>query len=103
MKQSMKTIKTQMKDIQVGDVIVVRYAEQTSIAKVDSITEEFQKNGVKWISLWRSDEEVAMGKSKGIWSSKENTFVRKVNESTLSTENISKTLTSILFAKTMGA
>lgn len=103
MKQTMKTIKTQIKDIQVGDVVAIRYAEEKVFAKVDSITEDYQKNGVRIVTLWRSDEEVAMGKSKGIWQAKETTFVQKVNQTTLSTENIGKTLTNILFAKTMGA
>ena len=75
----MKTSKTQMKDIQVGDVVVIRYAEEKVFAKVDSITEDFQKNGVRIVSLWRSDEEVAMGKSKGIWQAKETTFMKKAN------------------------
>lgn len=76
---NMKTNKIQMKDIQIGDVVVVRYAEQKTFAKVDSITEYFQKNGVRIVSLWRSDDEVAMGKSKGIWEAKETTFMQKVN------------------------
>jgi hypothetical protein len=76
---NMKTNKIQMKDIQIGDVVVVRYAEQKAFAKVDSITEYFQKNGVRIVSLWRSDDEVAMGKSKGIWEAKETTFMQKVN------------------------
>jgi len=93
----MKTIKTQMKDIQVGDVVVIRYAEEKVFAKVDTITEDFQKNGVRVVTLWRSDDEVAMGKSKGIWQSKENTFLQKVNQPTLSTNSISTKLTNILF------
>ena len=85
-----------MKDVQVGDVLRIRYAEETVFAKVDSITEDYQKNGVRYIELWRSDEEVAMGKAKGIFGAKETTFVQKVNSSNLSTDKISKTLTSIL-------
>lgn len=75
----MKTNKIQMKDIQIGDVVVIRYAEEKVFAKVDSISEDFQKNGVRIVSLWRSNEEVAMGKSKGIWQAKETTFMQKVN------------------------
>jgi hypothetical protein len=75
----MKTIKTKMKDIQVGDVVVIRYAEEKVFAKVDIITEDFQKNGVRIVSLWRSDDEVAIGKSKGIWQAKETTFMQKTN------------------------
>lgn len=98
----MKTIKTQMKDIKVGDVVVVRYSEAISIAKVDSITEEYQKNGVKWISLWRSDEEVAMGKSKGIWSAKETTFMKKQVSELEIDQKLSQIMTKIVF-KNMGA
>jgi hypothetical protein len=76
---NMKTNKIQMKDIQIGDVVVIRYAEEKVFAKVDSISEDFQKNGVRIVSLWRSNEEVAMGKSKGIWQAKETTFMQKVN------------------------
>jgi len=94
----MKTIKTQIKDIKVGDVVVIRYAEEKVFAKVDSITEDFQKNGVRVVFLWRSDDEVAMGKSKGIWQAKETTFVQKLNEATLSTDSIGRTLTNILLS-----
>jgi DNA/RNA endonuclease YhcR with UshA esterase domain len=91
------TIKTQMKDLQVGDIVLVRYAEQTVFAKIDSITEDFQKNGVRYISLWRSEEEVKLGKSKGIWSAKENTFIQKQISDYELDHKLSKSISKIVF------
>lgn len=91
------TIKVQMKDIQIGDVVMVRYAEQTVFAKVARIEEDFQKNGVRVISLFRSQEEVAMGKSEGIWTAKETTYIKKEIVNGVVDVKLSKILSNILF------
>ena len=65
------TAKVQMIDLQVGDIVRIRYAEETVDAKIASITENFQKNGKRIITLWNS-------KGNGITEAKETTKVTKL-------------------------
>jgi hypothetical protein len=66
-----KTTKVEMKDLQVGDVIKIRYAEETVNSEIAKITEDFQNNGTRLIILWKSN-------GNGIWQAKENTKVNKL-------------------------
>lgn len=61
-----------MKDLQVGDVVKIRYAEETVYSEIAKITEEFQKNGTRIVILWKSD-------NNGIWEAKENSKINKLS------------------------
>lgn len=65
------TEKIKMLDLQVGDIVRVRYAEETVDSKIATITEDFQKNGKRIIILWNSN-------GNGIAEAKETTKITKL-------------------------
>jgi hypothetical protein len=84
------TTKVQMKDLQVGDVVEVRYAEETVFSQIANITEDFQKNGTRIVILWKSN-------GNGIWQAKETTKINKVSTQLNIDKVLSKKLTSLIF------
>ena len=84
------TTKVQMKDLQVGDVVEIRYAEETVHSEIANITEDFQKNGTRIVILWKSN-------GNGIWQAKETTKISKVISNYQVDKVISQKMTKLVF------
>ena len=84
------TTKVQMKDLQVGDVVQIRYAEETVHSEIASITEDFQKNGTRIVILWKSN-------GNGIWQAKETTKITKVVSNYQVDTVLSQKMTKLVF------
>jgi len=84
------TTKVQMKDLQVGDVVEVRYAEETVFSQIANITEDFQKNGTRIVILWKSN-------GNGIWQAKETSKINKVSTPSSVDRALSQKMTKLIF------
>ena len=61
-------MKVQFNEVNVGDIVTVRYADETCSYEVARIEEQFQKNGTRQIILYREDGRM-------IWVAKETTKI----------------------------
>jgi ribosomal 50S subunit-recycling heat shock protein len=67
-----KKTKIQFNEVKIGDIVTVRYADETCSCQVFKIEDQFQKNGIKQIILYREDGRM-------IWVAKETTKIFRNN------------------------
>ena len=77
-----------MNEVNVGDFVVVRYADETCTLQVTKIEEQFQVNGKRQIILYRADGRM-------IWVAKEETKITKQLGYTID-QNLTNKLSKIL-------